>query len=50
MSEKKIENICVFCGSSEGNNPEFVENARQLGVALAKVRLVCLCSGYPHPS
>ena len=28
-------NICIFCGASEGNNPAYVEHARQLGHLLA---------------
>src|SRR4051812_30057823 len=27
--------VCVFCGSSDGNNPEFRRQAEQLGSALA---------------
>jgi len=30
-----IENVCVYCGSSEGNDPRFAEAADQLGAALA---------------
>lgn len=29
-----MKRICVFCGSSPGGNPEYVEAARQLGDAL----------------
>ena len=37
-----IRSICVYCGSSDGNDPRFVETARALGVAMAQagVRLV----------
>jgi hypothetical protein len=30
-----MASICVFCGSSSGNDPRFVEAARALGVAIA---------------
>jgi len=30
-----VASICVFCGSSSGNNPKFIEAARSLGVAIA---------------
>jgi uncharacterized protein (TIGR00730 family) len=33
MSE--IRNICVYCGSSPGNDPRFAEAADQLGAAMA---------------
>jgi len=33
---KKIEKICVFCGSKSGNNPAFEENARIFGEILGK--------------
>jgi len=32
----EIENICVFCGSSEGDDPVHAEAARALGEAMAK--------------
>ncbi|HEA30254.1 MAG TPA: TIGR00730 family Rossman fold protein [Leeuwenhoekiella sp.] len=32
---KKIESICVFCGSSEGNDNTIIEQASQLGKTLA---------------
>ncbi|PVZ84776.1 TIGR00730 family Rossman fold protein [Serratia sp. S1B] len=28
-------NICVFCGASEGNHPAYVENAQKLGHIIA---------------
>jgi uncharacterized protein (TIGR00730 family) len=31
-----IGNVCVFCGSSRGADPEFAEAARELGAALAQ--------------
>ena len=30
-----MKRICVFCGSSPGTRPEYVQTARQLGYALA---------------
>ena len=33
---RKLESICVFCGSSEGNDNEIISAAIQLGEALAK--------------
>ena len=33
---RKLESICVFCGSSEGNDNEIIDAASQLGEALAK--------------
>ena len=32
---RKLDSICVFCGSSEGNDIEIIEAATQLGEALA---------------
>lgn len=29
-------NICVFCGSSEGNSPDYAKTAEELGKALAQ--------------
>lgn len=31
-----MKKLCVFCGSSFGNRPEYAESARELGAALAK--------------
>ncbi|MDE2242476.1 MAG: LOG family protein, partial [Bradyrhizobium sp.] len=38
----KISNVCVYCGSSPGTNPHFVEAARDFGKVLAenKINLV----------
>jgi uncharacterized protein (TIGR00730 family) len=35
MKEVKIGRICVFCGSSSGKRPAYVEQARLLGRAMA---------------
>lgn len=38
----RIESVCVYCGSSSGRDPEFVEGARRFGSILAAsgIRLV----------
>src|SRR5262249_58975255 len=38
----KINTVCVYCGSGQGTNPEYLQAARAFGAALAKagVRLV----------
>ena len=38
----KISNVCVYCGSSPGNNPHFIEAATDFGKILAenKINLV----------
>ena len=35
MSQKKLETICVYCGSSSGIQPEYVESAKLLGEVIA---------------
>ncbi|MBL4599423.1 MAG: TIGR00730 family Rossman fold protein [Rhizobiaceae bacterium] len=37
-----LKSICIYCGSQNGNNPEFIQAARVLGKALAdnSIRLV----------
>lgn len=35
MSDSKIRAVCVFCGAREGQRPEYVEAAAELGAALA---------------
>jgi hypothetical protein len=41
----KIKRICVYCGSSSGNDPTFVTAARQFGeiLALNRIRLIYGC-------
>jgi hypothetical protein len=36
------KSVCVFCGSSKGNRPEFVESGKALGTEIARrgMRLV----------
>ena len=38
----KLKSVCVYCGSSKGGNPAYLQAARALGTALAreKIRLV----------
>lgn len=33
---RELKSICVFCGSSTGNDPAYLRQARQLGEVLAK--------------
>ncbi len=42
LGVSKISNVCVYCGSSPGNNPRFVEAATDFGRILAenKINLV----------
>ena len=35
MSISPLKSVCVFCGASVGNDPAFVETARDLGARLA---------------
>jgi hypothetical protein len=41
----KIRKICVYCGSGPGNDPAFVEAARDLGEVLAKNRIGLVFGG-----
>ena len=42
MPTSRIKSICVFCGASVGNDPAYVEAARELGARMAAqdIRLV----------
>jgi len=40
-----VKQICVFCGSSPGAKPEYVEAARLLGQTLAERKMVCVYGG-----
>ncbi|HET9716554.1 MAG TPA: TIGR00730 family Rossman fold protein [Pseudolabrys sp.] len=42
---QKIRRICVYCGSSPGTNPSFVESARAFGAVLAKNRIGLVFGG-----
>jgi uncharacterized protein (TIGR00730 family) len=43
MSE--IQNVCVYCGASAGNDPRFVEAAEALGTALAQAGIGLVFGG-----
>ena len=36
IEKREIRSICVFCGSSQGTNPEYVEYATKLGAEMAR--------------
>ena len=40
-----IKNVCVYCGSSEGADPRFVEAAEELGAALAAAKIGLVFGG-----
>jgi uncharacterized protein (TIGR00730 family) len=40
-----IKSLAVFCGSKAGNNPLYVEHARQLGYLLAKKKISLIYGG-----
>jgi len=40
-----IKSICVFCGSSQGNNADFSNQARKLGLEIAKQGLTLIYGG-----
>ncbi len=40
-----MNSICVFCGSSPGQGPEYMQAARQLGMALAERHLTLVYGG-----
>lgn len=40
-----MKRICVFCGSNTGNKPIYVEQARQLGAALANHEISIIYGG-----
>lgn len=40
-----MKNICVFCGSNQGNNPEYLKAARLLGETLARRNLTLVYGG-----
>lgn len=42
---EKISSICVFCGSSEGNDPEILEQAKQLGQVFADRDIALIYGG-----
>ena len=42
---RRIRNICVYCGSNVGTNPAYAEAARQLGQSMAKERIGLVYGG-----
>jgi uncharacterized protein (TIGR00730 family) len=42
---RRIENLCVFCGSSTGSHPAYFEAANQLGRELAKASVTLVFGG-----
>ena len=40
-----MKSICVFCGSSTGNNSKYVANARQLGELIAQKKMKLVYGG-----
>jgi uncharacterized protein (TIGR00730 family) len=45
MSDQRIQTVCVFCGSSPGARPIYVEAARHLGEILAQRGLTLVYGG-----
>ena len=41
----KINSLAVFCGSKSGNNPVYIEHAKQLGKLLAKNNITLIYGG-----
>ena len=41
----KINSLAVFCGSKNGNNPMFIEQAKALGHALASKKITLIYGG-----
>ncbi len=41
----KIENVCVYCGSSAGDDPVFTRSAEALGAAMAKADIGLVYGG-----
>ena len=42
---KKISSICIYCGSRNGGNPIFKEEAEKLGTSLAKAGISLVYGG-----
>ncbi|MBK7844448.1 MAG: TIGR00730 family Rossman fold protein [Bdellovibrionales bacterium] len=40
-----MKSLCIFCGSSSGNNPDFLKSARSLGQYLAENRITLIYGG-----
>src|SRR5215813_6234619 len=42
---RRVTNICVFCGSGSGNNSEFIEAAKGLGKIIAERKIHVVYGG-----
>ena len=42
---KKLENICVFCGSSEGSDPQILKDANRVGELFAQEGITLVYGG-----
>src|SRR5215813_4461976 len=42
---RRVTNICVFCGSSSGNNSEFIEAVKGLGKIIAERKMHLVYGG-----
>ncbi len=40
-----IQSLAVFCGSKEGNNPLYMQHAKQLGYLLAEKNITVIYGG-----
>ncbi len=45
LEQKREMRICVFCGSSAGNNPLYADAARETGTTLAQRRITLIYGG-----
>ncbi|ORZ02669.1 hypothetical protein BCR43DRAFT_465843 [Syncephalastrum racemosum] len=45
QTQQLIQNVCVFCGATTGNNPAYVEQAQDLGKAFAENNLNIVYGG-----
>jgi len=41
----KIRNLCVYCGSGPGVNPDYMAGAKELGIAMAKANIGLVYGG-----
>ena len=45
ISRRRVENICVFCGTSVGTNPQYIEAAQELGRVMAEKNMHLIYGG-----
>ena len=45
QGRNRMQRVCVFCGSSTGNKPEYAVGARELGLVLAKQNIDLVYGG-----